>query len=411
MANINFKLYSLGCKVNHYDGANLQRLLLSAGFNLGLKPSFVIVNTCSVTKKAIVKDKQLISKIKKENPQARLVIMGCWPQTAGDVAEIIADKKAIIWGVGNLNALVKKLVGEFKPTLKSASDKKKSSLVLTDRSRYFLKVADGCNQFCSYCIIPHARGRLKSRALKELLKEAKEASKAGYREIVLCGIHLGRYGEDMKTKKVNLSNLIEELLKIKEIGRIRLSSIEINEVNSELVKLIAQEEKICKHLHISLQSGSTKILHLMNRPYTASYYRNRVLKIKEQIPEIAISTDIIVGFPQESEANFQETYEFARSLNFSKIHVFPFSAHEITAAYRLAGKINKTIINDRARILRNLSLQQEKKYQKEILKKYKNKPFYLIAEKSDVADKIRAKTEFGFDIYLNKKEENKHIFI
>ncbi|MDD3939751.1 MAG: MiaB/RimO family radical SAM methylthiotransferase, partial [Patescibacteria group bacterium] len=296
-------------------------------------------------------------------------------------------------------------------TLKSASDKKKSSLVLTDRSRYFLKVADGCNQFCSYCIIPHARGRLKSRALKELLKEAKEASKAGYREIVLCGIHLGRYGEDMKTKKVNLSNLIEELLKIKEIGRIRLSSIEINEVNSELVKLMAQEERLCKHLHISLQSGSTKILHLMNRPYTASYYRNRVLKIKEQIPEIAISTDIIVGFPQESEADFQETYEFARSLNFSKIHVFPFSAHEITAAYRLAGKINKTIINDRARILRNLSLQQEKKYQKEILKKYKNKPLYLIVEKSDVADKIRAKTEFGFDIYLNKKEENKHIFI
>ncbi|MDI3496223.1 MAG: threonylcarbamoyladenosine tRNA methylthiotransferase MtaB [Patescibacteria group bacterium] len=411
MAKINFKLYSLGCKVNHYDGANLQKLLLSAGFDIGLKPNFVVINTCSVTKKAILKDKQLIKKIKKENPGARLVIMGCWPQTAIVGDDIIAGNKAIIWGVGNLNGLVKKLVAEFKPVLKTKDKKNNSSLVLSDRSRYFLKVADGCNQFCSYCIIPHARGRLKSRALGSLLKEAREASKAGYREIVLCGIHLGRYGEDKKTTKINLSNLIEELLKIKDLGRIRLSSIEINEVNSDLIKLIARESRICKHLHISLQSGSTKILRLMNRPYTAAYYKNQVAKIREQIPEIAISTDIIVGFPQESEADFTATYEFAKALNFSKIHVFPFSAHEITAAYHLDGKINKNIINERARILRNLSLKQEKKYQADIKKAYKNKPFNLIVEKSDVPGKIRAKTEFGFDVYLNEREAKKHNFI
>jgi threonylcarbamoyladenosine tRNA methylthiotransferase MtaB len=411
MKHINFQVHSLGCKVNQYDGADLQRRLVSAGFHNNSQPDFVIINTCSVTKKAILKDRQLITKLKHKYPLTRLVVMGCWPQTDRNVKEGLGDDNIILWGVGNLEGLVEKLKMEFELAFSCCSSDINNVLAPTDRSRYFLKISDGCDQFCSYCIIPHARGRMKSRTLISLTREAEAASLAGYREIILSGIHLGRYGEDFKNSKINLTYLLEKLLKIKELGRLRLSSIEINEVTDDLIKLIAKESRICKHLHISLQSGSTKILHLMNRPYTASYYKNRVLKIKREIPDIAISTDIIVGFPQESEEYFLDTYNLAQDIAFSKIHVFPFSAHEITAAYRLADKVSGVIIKQRAKKLRELSLCQEKDYQDFILKMYKNKPLNLIKEKSDKSGFIRAKTEYGFDIYLNKLEAKRHIFL
>ena len=440
MKKINYQIYSLGCKVNQYDGAVLARLLEEQGFTKGTKPKLVIINTCSVTQRAITKDRQLINELRRKFPQAKFLIMGCWPQTDKEVTAQFLDKNFIFWGVGKLKKLSQKIQTIFKneltlvstklasaklaptklisPQLEAAKQKKQKNQLMisgflapTDRSRYFLKVADGCNQFCAYCLIPFARGPLQSRPLAEIVKEAEEAIRAGYREIVLSGIHLGRYGQDLNSSKNNLVVLLKEILKLPNLGRLRLSSIEINEVDAKLIKLIVQNPKICRHLHISLQSGSDKILKLMKRPYNTQYFSNRVQKIRQFLPEIAISTDIIVGFPGEEENDFKATYDFAKKINFSKIHVFSFSAHKITAAYKLPNPVSAQEIKRRSQVLRKLSAQLESDYQKRILNLYRHKPLELIKEQSRKSGKIRAKTEYGFDLQLSPQTVKKHRFI
>lgn len=383
-----FLIKTLGCKVNQYDSADLKRRLEQAGFlSTSEKPEIVILNTCAVTLSAISKDKQSLKNLKNDNPRARLVVMGCWPKTYRP--ELKAD---LVWGVGDLEKLVERIRGLAKfPGVCNFE----SGLVSTDRSRYFLKVGDGCNQFCSYCIIPFARGRIKSRSERELTSEARQAVEAGYREIVLSGIHLGRYGEDLKDGQADLISLLKKLIKIPGLGRLRLSSIEINEVDERLIELIKSTDKICRHLHISLQSGSDKILKSMKRPYTVDDFRNRIEKIRQTLPEIAISTDIIVGFPSESDRDFLDTYRFAREMAFSKIHVFSFSAHPQTAAYKLSGRVSSEKIKARSQKLRALSSRLEKKYQADILKKYHGKRLAVIIDQ-----KNRGKTEFQFDLEL-----------
>lgn len=428
-----FYIKSLGCKVNQYDGAVLRRLLKRAGwqeFNSQMKPrvsllsdkkypTIVIINTCSVTKKAITKDRQLIREYERLFPKSKLVVMGCWPQTDKSVSNdmTMLNTDIIIWGVGHLEALVKSLLKLFGGDIKKNKTKlslKDNLLAPTDRSRYFLKVGDGCNQFCSYCLIPFARGPLTSRVPHDIIAEAKAAIEAGYREIVLSGIHLGRYGQDLsKTakSKINLSKLIEELLSLNNLGRLRLSSIEVNEIDQKLIDLMKDNNKLCRHLHISLQSGSNKILKLMKRPYQVADFRNKVKQIKKHIPEIAISTDIIVGFPQETEDDFKNSWALAKELEFSKIHVFPFSAHKQTAAFKLDGHLSSVVIKKRAEKLRQLSLKLEKEYQNKIKLAYQKKPFYLIKEQSNRAGLWRVKTEFGFDLFLKPQIAKKHIFV
>jgi len=295
-----FLIYSLGCKVNQYDSSFLRHKLENIGFKYSLKkPELVIINTCSVTKSAISKDRQLFNRLNKKFPKAKFVIMGCWPETDKEAnkSESFINKKDIyFWGVGKHNLLIDEIITLFPDNKFNLKNRDNSKVVSTDRSRYFLKIGDGCNQFCSYCIIPYARGRLKSRSSREIIKEANEAINKGYKEIILTGIHLGQYGEDKEGKELNLAKLLQELLKIDDKTRYRLSSIEVNEVSDELIKLMKSEKQICPHLHISLQSGSNKILKLMNRPYTKEEFIERVEKLRKNIPDIAISTDIIVGF-------------------------------------------------------------------------------------------------------------------
>ena len=273
-----------------------------------------------------------------------------------------------------------------------------SGLALSDDwSRYFLKVGDGCNQFCSYCIIPYARGRIQSRSSGELLEEARRAIKAGFAEIVLAGIHLGRYGQDFEDGKTSLNNLLRALLALPGLGRIRLSSIEINEVDDELISLMKNNPQICQHLHISLQSGSDKILKLMRRPYDTEYFRARVAALRQNLPLIALTTDIIVGFPGATEDDFQKTLEFAAEIGFSKIHVFPFSAHEKTPAFTMPNKIESREIKRRARELRDLSDKLEEKYRQKIMKELAGQELPVILE-AVFDDQVRLKTEFYFDL-------------
>lgn len=408
---IGFQVYSLGCKVNQYDSAVLRRALETRGFTISRSPRLVIVNTCSVTKTAIRKDRYLVNKLRRDFPGSTIVVMGCWPETDDRIEEAVNGQRFIFWGVGKIEKLAEKIASLFPEQAQAFIDgAMESGLVASsERSRYFLKVGDGCDQFCSYCLIPFARGRLHSRPSRELVKEAKAATEAGYREIVLCGIHLGRYGEDCQGKESDLAGLLEKILKIGDLGRLRLSSIEVNEVTPALIKLMKEEPQICRHLHISLQSGSDKILKAMNRPYTTAYFRKRVAELRRAFPSIAISTDIIVGFPGETEEDFQATYDFAAAMKFSKIHVFPFSAHERTQAFRLPGKARPDDIRKRSIRLRSLSARLEKEYQEMIMKRYGSKKggLSLVAEKGRGA-KTRAKTEFGFDLLLDRGQAGKN---
>ncbi len=393
MKTLNFYSVALGCKVSQYDLALLRKEFLNRGWRQDKNnPDLVIINTCAVTKKAITKDRQVYHKLKNLYPQAHFLIMGCWPQISDGLEAELPD--LIFWGVGDNPGLLKKLALIF-PSLNDLPVSESGLLVPSDRSRYFLKVGDGCNQFCTYCVIPYARGRITSRKSEDLVAEAVAATEAGYGEIVLSGIHLGRYGQDLKGGE-SLVGLLKKLLKIKGLGRLRLSSIEINEVDDNLIMLMKSEPQICRHLHISLQSGSDKILKAMNRPYNTAYFSGRVEKLRSALPEIAISTDIIVGFPGEGETDFSDTFNFAALMRFSKIHVFPFSAHEQTAAFSLPDKVLAIDKKNRAAKLRQLSDELALTYRDEMIKKLYGQEVAVVVERS--SNGLEGKTEFYFNV-------------
>jgi len=367
-----FKIYTLGCKVNQCDSRELLQRLLAAGFVLReAGVDVAIVNTCAVTKAAVRKDRRMIAKARKENPGAKIVLWGCFPATyKNDLKGVDVD---LIWPTGEIDALVEEIknVSTYVSTLVSTFEIKSPGE--GGRARYFLKVQDGCDQFCSYCNIPHARGELRSVPMKKALDEAKVAVEAGYREIVLCGIHLGRYGRDSQNMKHETKNKLEDLLKemvkIRDLGRVRLSSIEAGEVSDELIDLMKKSDKICDHLHISLQAGSDKILKQMNRPYDKQKFENKIEKIRKEIPDVAITTDVIVGFPGENKKDFEETCDFVEKMKFSRLHVFPFSAHEKTPAFRMKNQLSGEVKKRRAEKLRRLGSDLVKKHRDEFLGK------------------------------------------
>lgn len=385
-----FKIYTLGCKVNQYDSLDLRKKLEKAGLKFAAKKAdWAIINTCAVTKTAIRKDRQMISKAKNENPCAKIVLFGCFSK----VYKKEADKLKVdrIFGVRENNKIVK-LITNYK--ILNTQDKIKN---FPEKVRYFLKIQDGCEQFCTYCIIPYTRGKLQSRGEGEVLKEAEEVVRRGVKEVVLTGIHLGLYGQEEagsnKRGKRRLVNLIEKLFAIKKLKRIRLSSIEISEVTDELIKLIKNNKKLSKHLHIPLQSGSDKILKSMNRPYNKKYFQERLDKIRKNIPGIAISIDVIVGFPGEGVEEFKETYEFIKKNKFSKLHVFPFSEHELTPASKLPNKLKQNNIIERAAEIRKLGERLEEDYKKN----FKNKNLEVLVEnkKNGIC---AGKSEYYFDV-------------
>lgn len=399
MSRPKFTISALGCKVSQYDAAVLKRSLIAKGFEISDKnPDLAIVNTCSVTKNAITKDKQVIKRLKAKFPAAKMVVMGCWPQTHDNLEAEVDD--VLFWGVGNNTGLVEKIEDIF-PGLEATQVFEEGLLVPSDKSRYFLKVGDGCNQFCSYCLIPYARGPIVSRPVSDLVSEVSAATSAGYGEIVLSGIHLGRYGQDLENKE-SLISLLKAFLAIPNLGRLRLSSIEINEVDDDLIALMQSTDKICQHLHISLQSGCDKILNLMKRPYNTEYFRNRVIKLKAAMPNIAISTDVIIGFPGENGEDFVDTCRFVEEIDFSKVHVFSFSAHEKTVAYNLPDKVPYDKIKQRSKILRDISKNLEDKYQEKILNNLKGKTIKVIVERTRGVDK-KGKTEYYFDVPIDVK--------
>jgi threonylcarbamoyladenosine tRNA methylthiotransferase MtaB len=357
----------------------------------------------------------MVSKARKENPSAKIILTGCWPKVYDIKAEDLGvDYVFRAWEEDELVEKISKL--QFLISNKIPNSKfqiPKNCVIkhnLIDKSRYFIKIQDGCEQYCTYCVIPYARGKLKSRPEKEILEEIRKAVASGFREVVLSGVHIGLYGKDKKVeslkfkvkskdiKNINLVGLIKKIIKIKGLGRVRISSIEITEVSDELIGLIASTGKICNHLHISLQSGCDKILKLMNRPYTAKYFEDRVKKIRKAIPDIAITTDVIVGFPGETKTDFKKTYNFCKKINFSKIHVFSFSAHEKAPASKMKNKVSKEEIAERSKKLRALSQKLEKKYKN----KFQGRELSVVVEGKTKSGLIKGKSEFYFDVLFDE---------
>lgn len=361
MAKIAF--YTLGCKVNQADTASMENLFLRSGHQLVSfdgEADVYIINTCVVTNTGQRKSRQTIHRAIRKNPNALIVVTGCYPQTAAEEVKTIAGVDMII---GNQDrAQIVQLVEErlahrqtdtldavHKLTASTAFEEMAAGDI-TDKTRAFLKIQEGCNQFCTYCIIPYARGPLRSRSLESIRTETQRLISAGFKEIVLIGIHLGCYGKENHDGPT-LYDAVKTVLDVPGVQRLRLGSLESVEVEPRLLTLMQEDARFCRHLHLPLQSGCDKVLQAMHRPYTTAKFKTLLADIKTRVPDIAITTDVIAGFPGETEADFETTCKFAESCGFSKMHIFPFSARKGTPAEKFAGAVTEAVKKERADIL------------------------------------------------------------
>ena len=352
---------SLGCKVNAYETEVIQKSFEDQGFEtvpFDEKADVYVVNTCTVTNIADRKSRQMLHKAKKGNNDAVVIAVGCYVQ-APQCTLVTDDSVDILVGNNEKSKVYEKYAEyvrfreEGREYIKKHPDDQGAeyeNLFVTsagERTRANIKIQDGCNQFCTYCIIPYVRGRIRSRRLEDILSEAKALANAGYKEIVLTGIHVSSYGKDFDCE-VSLIDVLEALNDVEGIERIRLSSLEPRVVTDEFAKRVSALSKVCPHFHLSLQSGSAGVLKRMNRHYTPSEYLEAVERLKKVYDRPAITTDIIVGFPGETEEEFLETCEFAKACGFSKIHIFPYSIRTGTKAAEMEGQLPESLKKERA---------------------------------------------------------------
>ncbi len=367
-----FFIETFGCKVNSYESNYIKQSLLASGFLFtdNLKDAdIVIVNTCTVTNTADSKCFKFIRKVKRENAKSILVVVGCSVQNNFEMYEDL-DIDILLGNIGKskLTTIIKDYINNHEKYTYFDNNRDLSfedmSINNFDHTRAFIKIQDGCDNFCSYCIIPFMRGKCRSKDFNIILKEASLLVQNGHKEIVLTGIHTGSYNDNGKT----LVDVINELSKIKNLERIRLSSVEITELNDEFLEMLKNNSKFCDHLHIPLQSGSDRILKLMNRKYDMKYFFDKIEKIRNIRKDISITTDVIVGFPGETDEDFENTYNNAQKLKFSKIHVFPYSKRTGTKASTMKN-VSSNIVTTRVHKLLELSNILENDYENKFINK------------------------------------------
>ena len=348
-------LHNLGCKVNAYETEAMQQMLEEAGYEIvpfSEKADVYVINTCSVTNMADRKSRQMLHRAKKLNPDAAVVAAGCYVQTKEDEAKC-DEAIDILIGNNQKKELVERLDafftgrGEKVEAVVDINHEKQAFEELTldhaaEHTRAFIKVQDGCNQFCTYCIIPFARGRVRSRKIEEVLSEVETLAAKGYKEVVLTGIHLSSYGVDFpKEERESLLSLIQAVSRVEGISRIRLGSLEPRIITEEFLEGIVKTGKVCPHFHLSLQSGCNKTLKNMNRRYSAQEYAEKCELIRKFYPAPALTTDVIVGFPQETEEDFEESYEFVKKIHFYETHIFKYSRRHGTKAASMDGQLTE----------------------------------------------------------------------
>lgn len=365
-------IHTLGCKVNIYESEYIINILKENGYQIvdfDSKADIYIINTCTVTNTSDKKSEKMIKRARKQNKDAIIIAMGCHAQIKGDNidADIIIgnkDKSKIISLIEEYQENKNKIKRIYNLDNVSFEDMYISSF--NNHTRAFVKIQDGCDAFCSYCIIPYARGPIRSKDPKTVIKEITSLVENGYKEIILTGIHTGKYGKDIN---YTFEQLLKDIIKIKNLYRIRISSIEINELTDPILNLIKDNKVIAKHLHIPLQSGSDKILKLMDRKYDLKFYKDRIEKIRKMIKDVSITTDLIVGFPNENEKDMEDTLKFLKEIKFTKIHTFPYSKREGTKAASMENQIDETIKRKRVKTVLELSDQLEQDFYQSKLNK------------------------------------------
>lgn len=363
-------LHNLGCKVNAYEVEAMQQMLIDNGYEIvpfEQTADIYIVNTCSVTNMADRKSRQMLHRAKKRNPDAVVIAAGCYVQTRQE-EEILSDGVDLVIGNNKKQDLIPILHNYFEGAVQNTvidinHTNEYENLKLTEsaeHTRAYIKIQDGCNQFCSYCIIPYARGRVRSRAKQDILEEITRMADKGYKEVVLTGIHISSYGVDMEE---NLLSLIEAVHEIKGIERIRLGSLEPRIITEDFAKRISELEKICPHFHLSLQSGCEETLKRMNRHYSAREYMEKVILLRRYYKKPAITTDVIVGFPGETEEEFIETCEFLRQIDFYEMHIFKYSRRQGTRAALMNDQVAEEIKNKRSTLLIDMAKSGKARYE------------------------------------------------
>lgn len=406
-----FTILTFGCKVNSYESEYMKEQLLNNGYiyEEDYKVSdIVIVNTCSVTNTADNKCKKMVRNVRRDNLNAILMVCGCTAENHREELNNLnidilignKEKSHVLELLEDYNQSKEKYIKFYNDRRLPFEDMEVKEF--NDLTRAYVKIQDGCNNYCAYCIIPYVRGSIRSKGFNEAVKEIKELVFKGHKEIVFTGINTGAYGKE--TGKYDLTDLIREISKIEELERIRVSSIEITEINDKFIEEMKNNKKLCGHLHISLQSGSERILQIMNRKYTKQEYLEIVNKLKEARPDINLTTDVIVGFPTETEEEFLECILYCKLVGFSKIHVFPYSKREGTKAASMEGHLPNNIKKDRARRLIEIDKELQLKYNEKFIGKKVN---VLIEEIVD--GKSIGHTENFLKVIINKKlETNKN---
>lgn len=370
MATVAF--HTLGCKVNHYETEAIWQLFKQEGYervDFEAISDVYIINTCTVTNTGDKKSRQVIRRAVRKNPDAVICVTGCYAQTSPAEIMAIPGVDIVVGTQDRIKMLdyIEQYKNERQP-INGVSNIMKNRVYeeldvpsFTDRTRASLKIQEGCNNFCTFCIIPWARGLMRSRDPKEVIHQAQQLVDAGYKEIVLTGIHTGGYGEDIKD--YNLAMLLHELeAKVQGLKRLRISSIEASQITDEVIEVIKHSNIVVRHLHIPLQSGSNSVLKRMRRKYTMEFFGERLERLKEVLPGLAVTSDVIVGFPGETEEEFMETYNFIKDNKFSELHVFPYSKRTGTPAARMEDQVDEEVKNERVHRLISLSDQLAKEY-------------------------------------------------
>lgn len=368
---------TLGCKVNQFETEVMEGLFKEKKYeivNFEEVADVYVINTCSVTHLGEKKSRQLIRRAIKNNNKAIVAVVGCYSQVAADeIAKI--EGVSLIVGTKerkNIVTLVETVLKEHQPlqVVEDVMDYHEFEdiplLNNPDRTRAFLKIQDGCSNFCTYCIIPYTRGPLKSRKLDSILSEAEKLLESGFKEIVLTGIHLGAYGKDL-ADEIALVDVVKALLDNEKLTRLRLGSLESIELDQEILEIMNQDQRLCRQLHLPLQSGSDKILKKMNRNYTTAEFKALIDNIYAKVPGVAITTDVIVGFPGENSTDFNEAVEFIKNMNFSKIHIFPYSKRKNTPAANYAEQVSEEEKKKRSVYLKEISDMANAKYRNKML--------------------------------------------
>lgn len=419
------KFSTLGCKVNQYETEAMAELFVKNGYEIteDYNCDVFVLNTCTVTNLSDRKSRQQISKIRSENSDAIIAVVGCYSQVSPDEIENIEGVNVILGTkyrkeIVELCELAKssnKIINKVENIGKNREFEELTINTEHSMTRAYIKIQEGCSQFCSYCIIPYARGPIRSRNIRDIVLEAKRLADNGFKEIVLTGIHIASYGKDLENDDIGLIDVIEDIGQIDKIKRIRLSSLEPRIVDKQFLDRLSKVEQFCDHFHLSLQSGSDSILQSMNRKYDTNLYEKTINLIREYYPNAAITTDIIVGFPGETDEDFEKTLDFVDKIQFSKIHVFKYSNRKGTVASKMKNQVSGVVKKERSKLL----IEKSKYYTDKFLDNMLNEPIKVLFEsknddgyiKGYTTNYIRVKREYNpnlsnkiIDVVCNRRE-------